>query len=128
MSCGLRRAGCAVLHLTQPCARSFDSYYGQAQCLRRMVCDDFASAFEQVDVLLAPTAASCAPTLREASSFDTVTAYTTDVFTVPASLAGLPAISVPCGLSVKGMPLGLQVMGPVSLLAVLLLRDGAFVA
>jgi aspartyl-tRNA(Asn)/glutamyl-tRNA(Gln) amidotransferase subunit A len=75
-----------------------------------LIARDFATAFERVDAILAPTAPSAAFAIGE-NSDDPVAMYLNDVFTVPASLAGLPAISVPAGLSADGLPLGLQIIG-----------------
>jgi aspartyl-tRNA(Asn)/glutamyl-tRNA(Gln) amidotransferase subunit A len=88
----------------------YDAYYLKAQRVRALVAHDFAQAFEHVDYLLAPTAPSAAFAIGEMSD-DPVAMYLNDVFTVPANLAGLPAISVPAGLSGDGLPLGLQVIG-----------------
>ncbi|HJU17211.1 MAG TPA: Asp-tRNA(Asn)/Glu-tRNA(Gln) amidotransferase subunit GatA, partial [Stellaceae bacterium] len=86
----------------------YDAYYLKAQRVRTLVARDFARAFEQVDALLTPTAPSAAFAVGENS--DPIEMYQNDVFTVPANLAGLPAISVPAGLSADGLPLGLQVI------------------
>lgn len=88
----------------------YDAYYTQAQKVRALIAQDFAKAFEQVDVLLTPTAPSAAFALGE-NQDDPVAMYLNDVFTVPASLAGLPAMSVPAGLDAQGLPLGLQIIG-----------------
>ncbi len=88
----------------------YDAYYLKAQRVRALVARDFAAAFERVDCLLTPTAPSAAFAIGEKSD-DPVAMYLNDVFTVPANLAGLPAISVPAGLSDDGLPLGLQVIG-----------------
>ncbi len=74
-----------------------------------MISRDFVNAFEKVDVILTPTTPSAAFSLGE--KIDPVSMYLNDVFTVPTSLAGLPGISVPAGLSKEGTPLGLQVIG-----------------
>ena len=87
----------------------YDAYYVKAQKVRRRIADDFAQAFAAVDALLTPTAPSAAFRLGEKMD-DPVAMYLNDVFTVPASLAGLPAMSVPSGLSGDGLPLGLQVI------------------
>jgi aspartyl-tRNA(Asn)/glutamyl-tRNA(Gln) amidotransferase subunit A len=71
---------------------------------------DFATAFEKVDCILTPTAPSAAFAIGEKNE-DPIAMYLNDVFTVPANLAGLPAISVPAGLGPDGLPLGLQIMG-----------------
>ena len=88
----------------------YDAYYLKAQQVRTLVMRDFASAFEKVDCILAPTAPSAAFAIGE-NTGDPVAMYLNDVFTVPANLAGVPAISVPAGLSADGLPLGLQIMG-----------------
>ena len=88
----------------------FDAYYLQAQKIRRLISDDFSNAFSQVDLLLTPTApgpAFAAGALKQ----DPVAMYQQDKFTVPASLAGLPALSMPCGFK-QGLPLGAQLIGP----------------
>jgi aspartyl-tRNA(Asn)/glutamyl-tRNA(Gln) amidotransferase subunit A len=88
----------------------YDAYYLKAQRVRTLITRDFVTAFERVDCILAPTAPSPAFAIGE-NSDDPIAMYLNDVFTVPASLAGLPAISVPAGLSVDGLPLGLQIIG-----------------
>ncbi len=88
----------------------YDAYYLKAQRVRALIADDFRKAFEQVDLLLTPTAPSPAFGIDEEPD-DPVAMYLNDVFTVPASLAGLPAVSVPAGLSGDGLPLGLQLIG-----------------
>ncbi len=88
----------------------YDAYYLKAQKVRRLIVDDFAKAFETVDLILTPTAPSAA--FREGEKMDDpVAMYLNDVFTVPSSLAGLPAMSVPGGLGDGGLPLGLQLIG-----------------
>jgi aspartyl-tRNA(Asn)/glutamyl-tRNA(Gln) amidotransferase subunit A len=88
----------------------YDAYYLKAQQVRSLVARDFAGAFERVDCILTPTAPSAAFAIG-ANSDDPIAMYLNDVFTVPANLAGLPAISVPAGLSADGLPLGLQIIG-----------------
>jgi len=88
----------------------YDAYYLKAQKIRTLIARDFTKAYEQVDVILTPTAPSAAFAMGEKSD-DPIAMYLNDVFTVPASLAGLPAISVPAGLSKDMMPLGLQLVG-----------------
>ena len=88
----------------------YDAYYTQAQKVRTLISRDFRNAFEQVDVILAPTTPSAAFALGEKSG-DPLEMYLNDVFSVPASLAGLPAMSVPAGLNAQGLPLGLQIIG-----------------
>lgn len=87
----------------------YDAYYTQAQKVRTLIARDFENAFALCDVLLTPTAPSAAFALGEKS--DPLAMYLNDVFTVPASLAGLPAMSVPGGLDKGGLPLGLQIIG-----------------
>ena len=88
----------------------YDAYYLKAQRVRSLITSDFAAAFEQVDCILTPTAPSAAFAIGEKAD-DPVAMYLNDVFTVPADLAGLPAISIPAGLSGDGLPLGLQITG-----------------
>jgi aspartyl-tRNA(Asn)/glutamyl-tRNA(Gln) amidotransferase subunit A len=88
----------------------YDAYYLKAQRVRSLIARDFKQAFEKVDVVLAPTAPSAAFALGEKMD-DPIAMYLNDVFTVPASLAGLPGVSVPAGLSADGLPLGLQLIG-----------------
>ena len=88
----------------------YDAYYTQAQKVRALIAQDFAAAFELCDVILAPTAPSAAFALGDKSE-DPLAMYLNDVFAVPASLAGLPAMSVPAGLNREGLPLGLQIIG-----------------
>ncbi|MFN3469732.1 MAG: amidase family protein, partial [Novosphingobium sp.] len=88
----------------------YDAYYTQAQKVRTLISHDFTNAFREVDVILVPTAPSSAFALGEKSA-DPLEMYLNDVFSVPASLAGLPAMSVPAGLDRNGLPLGLQVIG-----------------
>lgn len=89
----------------------YDAYYLQAQKVRTKIADDFKAAFKDVDVILTPTSPSAAFGIG-AKSDDPLAMYMNDVFTVPANLAGIPAISVPAGLSNDGLPLGLQIIGP----------------
>jgi len=88
----------------------YDAYYTQAQKVRTLIARDFDRAWETCDLLLAPTAPSAAFALGEKSA-DPIAMYLNDVFTVPSSLAGLPAMSVPGGLDGNGLPLGLQIIG-----------------
>jgi aspartyl-tRNA(Asn)/glutamyl-tRNA(Gln) amidotransferase subunit A len=89
----------------------YEAYYIHAQKVRRLIADDFNDAFKKVDIILTPTTPNEAFGLEDKLD-DPVSMYLNDVFTVPASLAGLPAMSVPCGLSSSGLPLGLQLIGP----------------
>ncbi|PKB19493.1 aspartyl/glutamyl-tRNA(Asn/Gln) amidotransferase subunit A [Novosphingobium kunmingense] len=88
----------------------YDAYYTQAQKVRTLISQDFRNAFTQVDVILAPTTPTAAFGLGDMVS-DPLAMYLNDVFAVPASLAGLPAMSVPAGLNREGLPLGLQIVG-----------------
>jgi len=88
----------------------YDAYYTQAQKVRTLIARDFETAWESCDLLLTPTAPSAAFALGEKSA-DPIAMYLNDVFTVPSSLAGLPAMSVPGGLDKQGLPLGLQIIG-----------------
>jgi aspartyl-tRNA(Asn)/glutamyl-tRNA(Gln) amidotransferase subunit A len=88
----------------------YDAYFNQAQKVRALIARDFERAWESCDLILTPTAPSAAFALGEKSN-DPIAMYLNDVFAVPASLAGLPAISVPAGLDDQGLPLGLQLVG-----------------
>ncbi|MDP2698067.1 Asp-tRNA(Asn)/Glu-tRNA(Gln) amidotransferase subunit GatA [Thalassospira sp.] len=88
----------------------YDAYYNKALKVRRRIYEDFANAFGTVDAVLTPTAPSAAFAIGE-NQDDPVKMYLNDVFTVPASLAGLPGMSLPTGLSASGLPLGLQLIG-----------------
>ncbi|MBE7619250.1 Asp-tRNA(Asn)/Glu-tRNA(Gln) amidotransferase subunit GatA [Gluconacetobacter entanii] len=88
----------------------YDAYYLKAQKVRSLIRRDFTEAFEKVDVLLTPTAPSPAFAQGETTD-DPVQMYLNDVFTVPASMAGMPAMSLPVGLSERRLPLGLQLIG-----------------
>ena len=88
----------------------YDAFYLKAQKVRMLVAQDFAAAFETVDAILTPTAPSAAFAIGDKVD-DPIAMYLNDVFTVPGSLAGLPVISVPVGLTDGGLPLGLQLAG-----------------
>ena len=88
----------------------YDAYYNQAQKIRTLVARDFEQAWSQCDVILAPTTPTASFALGSLSE-DPLTMYLNDVFAVPASLAGLPAMSVPAVLNEDGLPLGLQIVG-----------------
>jgi len=88
----------------------YDAYYLQAQKIRRMIADDFQQAFQQCDLIAGPVAPTVAWKLGEKSA-DPVANYLADIFTLPASLAGLPGLSLPVGFGAAGMPVGLQLIG-----------------
>jgi aspartyl-tRNA(Asn)/glutamyl-tRNA(Gln) amidotransferase subunit A len=88
----------------------YDAYYLQAQKIRRMIADDFQQAFKQCDVIAGPVAPTVAWKLGEHGN-DPLADYLADIFTLPASLAGLPGMSVPCGFGEGHMPVGLQLIG-----------------
>jgi aspartyl-tRNA(Asn)/glutamyl-tRNA(Gln) amidotransferase subunit A len=88
----------------------YDAYYLQAQKIRRMIADDFQNAFKECDVIAGPVAPSVAWKFGE-NAGDPVADYLADIFTLPASLAGLPGMSVPAGFGAQGMPVGLQLIG-----------------
>jgi len=88
----------------------YDQYYGRAQRVRTLIVREFAQAFEGVDLLASPTSPTVAFPIGDRTA-DPYAMYLADVCTIPASLAGLPAISIPCGLS-DGLPVGLQLAGP----------------
>ena len=89
----------------------YDAYYKKAQQVRKLVTQDFLNAFENVDLMISPT---CPTTAFELGSKveDPLAMYLSDIATIPASLAGLPAISVPCGFDSKNLPIGLQIIAP----------------
>ena len=91
----------------------YDAYYLQAQKVRRLIARDFAQAFERCDMILGPTSPTTAFAIGEKSgaSADPVQMYLNDIFTVSAPLAGLPALSIPCGFDDAGLPVGLQLTG-----------------
>jgi len=88
----------------------YDAYYIQAQRVRRLVARDFAEAFKRCDVIMGPTSPTTAFRLGEKVN-DPVQMYLNDIYTIPANLAGLPGMSIPCGLDEKGLPVGLQIIG-----------------
>ena len=88
----------------------YDAYYLQAQKLRRLIAQDFVQAYRDCDVILGPTTPTTAFTLG--SKIDApVQMYLNDIYTIPAPLAGLPALSIPCGFDARGLPVGLQLTG-----------------
>lgn len=88
----------------------YDAYYAKAQKVRALVKRDYQIAFEKCDAILTPTSPSVAFKIGEKSS-DPLAMYLSDIYTVSANLAGIPGISVPCGLSSEGLPIGLQLVG-----------------
>jgi aspartyl-tRNA(Asn)/glutamyl-tRNA(Gln) amidotransferase subunit A len=88
----------------------YDAYYGQAQKVRTVIAREFDSAFERFDVLVSPTSPTVAFKLGEKAA-DPLAMYLADVLTIPPNMAGLPGLSIPCGLS-EGLPVGLQLIGP----------------
>jgi aspartyl-tRNA(Asn)/glutamyl-tRNA(Gln) amidotransferase subunit A len=88
----------------------YDAYYLQAQKLRRMIADDFQACFKMCDVIAGPVAPTVAWKLGDKSA-DPVASYLADIFTLPASLAGLPGMSLPAGFGEGAMPVGLQLIG-----------------
>jgi aspartyl-tRNA(Asn)/glutamyl-tRNA(Gln) amidotransferase subunit A len=88
----------------------YDAYYLQAQKVRRLIAKDFTEAFARCDLIMGPTSPSTAFALG-AKSDDPVQMYLNDIFTIPAPLAGLPGLSIPCGFDGRGLPVGLQIMG-----------------
>jgi aspartyl-tRNA(Asn)/glutamyl-tRNA(Gln) amidotransferase subunit A len=92
----------------------YDAYYLKAQKVRRLITDDFARAFKEVDVLMGPTSPTPAFDIG-AKVDDPITMYLNDIYTIGANLAGLPALSIPCGMVPSGasnLPVGLQIIGP----------------
>jgi aspartyl-tRNA(Asn)/glutamyl-tRNA(Gln) amidotransferase subunit A len=88
----------------------YDAYYLKAQRVRQLINDDFRRAFGSVDVLMGPTTPTPAFALGAKTS-DPITMYLNDIYTIGANLAGLPAVSIPCGF-VQELPVGLQIVGP----------------
>jgi aspartyl-tRNA(Asn)/glutamyl-tRNA(Gln) amidotransferase subunit A len=89
----------------------YDAYYLRAQRVRTLIARDFADAFQKVDAIITPTAPTPAFRLGEKTS-DPLTMYLADIYTVTGSLAGVPGISVPCGTTKAGLPVGMQIFGP----------------
>ncbi len=88
----------------------YDAYYGKASQVRTLIREDFINAYEACDVILSPVAPTPAFPIGE-NTDDPLTMYLSDVFTLSANLAGIPGLSVPCGFSAEGLPIGLQVLG-----------------
>jgi aspartyl-tRNA(Asn)/glutamyl-tRNA(Gln) amidotransferase subunit A len=89
----------------------YDAYYGQAQKVRTLIKGDFEAAFKGVDVIAAPVAPTTAFRIGEHSD-DPLAMYLEDVFTLPANLAGVPGLAFPVGFDSRGLPVGMQLMGP----------------
>ncbi|WP_455243617.1 Asp-tRNA(Asn)/Glu-tRNA(Gln) amidotransferase subunit GatA [Petrachloros mirabilis] len=88
----------------------YDAYYGKAQAVRTLICQDFTEAFKDVDLIVTPVTPTPAFRLGEKSE-DPLQMYLSDIYTISVNLAGLPAISLPCGFSKSGLPIGLQLIG-----------------
>jgi len=88
----------------------YDAYYIQAQRVRRLIARDFAEVFKRCDVIMGPTSPTTAFRIGEKMG-DPVQMYLNDIYTIPANLAGLPGLSIPCGFDGKGLPVGLQMIG-----------------
>ncbi|MBE0428518.1 MAG: Asp-tRNA(Asn)/Glu-tRNA(Gln) amidotransferase subunit GatA [Thermoleophilia bacterium] len=89
----------------------YEAYYGQAQKVRSLIFQDFERAFAEFDFLISPTTPTPAFELGEKAD-DPLSMYLSDICTIPVSLAGVPAISIPCGVTLQGLPVGLQIIGP----------------
>jgi aspartyl-tRNA(Asn)/glutamyl-tRNA(Gln) amidotransferase subunit A len=89
----------------------YEAYYGKAARVRRLIKDDFDAAFRRCDVVAGPTAPT--PAFRRGEKLnDPLAMYLADIYTIAANLAGIPGLSVPCGFSPAGLPIGLQLLGP----------------
>jgi aspartyl-tRNA(Asn)/glutamyl-tRNA(Gln) amidotransferase subunit A len=88
----------------------YDAYYTKAQRVRTLITHDFDRAFQRVDVIATPTAPTPAFRFGEKTQ-DPLQMYLSDIFTISVNLAGVPALSLPCGLSPEGLPIGLQIIG-----------------
>lgn len=88
----------------------YDAYYRKASQVRTLIRKDFEEAFQKVDVIVAPTAPTPAFRIGEKTG-DPLQMYLSDIFTIPVNMAGIPAISIPCGFNHEGLPVGLQIMG-----------------
>jgi aspartyl-tRNA(Asn)/glutamyl-tRNA(Gln) amidotransferase subunit A len=90
----------------------YEAYYAQAQKVRTLIIRDYEAAFERFDVLVSPTSPTTAFPIG-AKVDDPMAMYLNDIFTIPANLSGMPAVSVPCGLDDRRLPVGLQLTAPV---------------
>lgn len=88
----------------------YDAYYGKAQAVRTLIRRDFEAAFQAVDLIVTPVMPTPAFKLGEKVA-DPLQMYLSDIYTISVSLAGIPAISIPCGFSRAGLPIGLQIIG-----------------
>jgi aspartyl-tRNA(Asn)/glutamyl-tRNA(Gln) amidotransferase subunit A len=88
-----------------------DAYYLKALKVRRLIREDFDRAFQQCDVIVGPTSPTAAFSIGEKTG-DPLSMYLADVYTISCNLAGLPGVSVPCGLTAAGLPVGLQILAP----------------
>ncbi|MBI3609665.1 MAG: Asp-tRNA(Asn)/Glu-tRNA(Gln) amidotransferase subunit GatA [Nitrospirae bacterium] len=88
----------------------YDAYYRKAQCVRTLIKSDFDEAFKQVDLIVTPTAPTAAFKIGEKTQ-DPLQMYLSDIFTISVNIAGIPALSMPCGFTKAGLPIGLQIMG-----------------
>ena len=88
----------------------YDAFYRKAKRVQKVIRNEFLQAFEKCDVLISPTTASPAFKLGEKAN-DHVAMYLTDIFTVPINIAGVPALSMPCGKTNEGLPVGMQIIG-----------------
>jgi aspartyl-tRNA(Asn)/glutamyl-tRNA(Gln) amidotransferase subunit A len=89
----------------------YDAYYGKASQVRTLIINDFKKAFEKCDVIASPVTPTPAWKIGELAD-DPLSMYLSDIFTLSANMAGIPGISIPCGFSTDGLPIGLQLMGP----------------
>jgi aspartyl-tRNA(Asn)/glutamyl-tRNA(Gln) amidotransferase subunit A len=87
----------------------YEAYYGKAQKVRTLIRRDYEAAFEKVDVIVGPTTPGVA--FKHGEKEDPLAMYLNDIFTVPANLSGNPGVSVPCGFSTNGLPIGLHLVG-----------------
>ncbi len=88
----------------------YDAYYKKAQQVRRLILEDFLASFKKVDAILTPVTPTAAFSIKDGGNIDPIKMYLNDIFTIPASLAGMPAISIPAGFDENQLPLGLQII------------------